>query len=179
MKRLVVFILVFLYCLCAYAEADGWLSKPTKQNFRLYYRLSDINIDSTYLDNILQMDTIKRYLALSPRIDSITIYAYASPEGSFRGNRRLAEKRAEAAKEFILANLAPGSPTPEIILKPTAEHWGGFLKKLKRTITAMTGKKSLKSSKTRKSATRQENGGSSSLTKDTHGIGSSINICRV
>ncbi len=100
--------------------------KVIRQNFRLYYRHSETTIDPTYLDNTLQMDTIVRYLARSPRIDSITVYAYASPEGSFKGNKRLATRRAEVARDFILANLAPGAQIPEIILKPVPEHWEGL-----------------------------------------------------
>ncbi len=130
MKRLGAFIFTMFYCLAAFAEDSKTLREPVEQNFRLYYRLSDIVIDRTYLDNELQMDTITRYLARSPKIDSIIIYAYASPEGSFLGNKRLAEKRAEAAKAYILANLGPEAGTPEIIMKPVPEHWGGLYREV-------------------------------------------------
>ncbi len=132
MKSRVLYALIglslgfFAYPLMEAKAQDASFLKSREYKFKLYYRCDEIDIDSTYLDNTMQMDTIVRYLALSPRIDSITVYSYASPEGGFRRNKWLAERRAEAAREFILSHLAPGAPEPEIILRPTPEHWDGL-----------------------------------------------------
>ncbi len=112
--------------ICANAESG----QTATQRFTLYYNHSEISIAPDYLGNKAQMDTICRYLAKSPKIDSITIYAYASPEGSFQGNSLLAEKRAEAAREFILSHLAPGATEPVIILKAIPENWEGLYRKV-------------------------------------------------
>ena len=63
------------------------------ETFALYYWRDRIDLDETYLDNGWQMARIRDYLARSPRIDSITIFAYASPEGAYR--RRAAGKSGE------------------------------------------------------------------------------------
>ncbi len=109
------------------SEAQSHKYTSVENEFTLFYRGSAIEIDSTYLDNTWQMDTIVRYLAKSPKIDSITIYAWASVEGNFDGNLRLSKKRAEAAKNFILANLSPTAYEPKIILRPMAENWDELL----------------------------------------------------
>lgn len=64
------------------------------ETFALYYWRDRIDLDENYLDNGWQMARIRDYLARSPRIDSITIFAYASPEGAYRRNVWLSEQRA-------------------------------------------------------------------------------------
>ena len=73
-------------------------SSVVADRFALYYWRNRIDLDANYLDNAWQMQRIERYLADSPRIDSITIYAYASPEGVYEHNVWLAKRRAEAAR---------------------------------------------------------------------------------
>lgn len=102
------------------------------ENFALYYWRDRIDIDENYLDNRSQIEHIKDYLAHSPRIDSITIYAYASPEGTYARNLWLSRKRAEAARRFILANIPEGRAfAPSTIrLCPMAENWAGLRKEI-------------------------------------------------
>lgn len=96
--------------------------------FALYYWHDHIDLDENYLDNARQMTRIKRYLAQSPHIDSITVYAYASPEGSYERNVWLAGKRTEAAKRYILEHLPAGSnlTAERIHLCPMGENWAGL-----------------------------------------------------
>ncbi len=103
-----VFFFFLTFSLPGYGREDKVAADSSvTQRFRLLYRVDQTDIDPGYLDNTAQMDTIIRYLARSPRIDSIVVYAYASPEGGFRRNKWLAERRAEAAREFILSHLTP------------------------------------------------------------------------
>ena len=96
--------------------------------FALYYWRDRIDLDEDYLDNARQMTRIKRYLAESPHIDSITVYAYASPEGVYEHNVWLARKRAEAAKRYILEHIPAGSDfdASRIRLCPMEENWDGL-----------------------------------------------------
>ena len=98
------------------------------ETFALYYWRDRIDLDENYLDNGWQMKRICDYLARSPRIDSITIYAYASPEGAYRRNVWLSEQRAKAAKEYLLAHRPDSSALdPEdILLRPMHENWAGL-----------------------------------------------------
>lgn len=100
----------------------------TSDQYTLYYKHDDIEVHENYLDNARQIERIKRILQLSPRIDSITIYAYSSPEGTPRRNNWLAQKRAEAARDFILAHLPNDSVLlpHNIHLRPMGENWEGL-----------------------------------------------------
>lgn len=100
--------------------------------FALYYWRDRIDLDEEYLDNQRQMDRIRHYLANSPHIDSITIYAYASPEGVYEHNVWLARKRAEAAKRFVLSHIPEERQfdADRIRLCPMNENWDGLTEEL-------------------------------------------------
>lgn len=100
--------------------------------FALYYWRDRIDLDEEYLDNQRQMDRIRHYLANSPHIDSITIYAYASPEGVYEHNVWLARKRAEAAKRFVLSHIPGERPfdADRIRLCPMDENWDGLAEEI-------------------------------------------------
>lgn len=100
--------------------------------FALYYWRDRIDLDDEYLDNRWQMDRIRHYLANSPHIDSISIYAYASPEGVYEHNVWLARKRAEAARRFVLAHIPADRnfDADRIRLCPMNENWEGLTREL-------------------------------------------------
>ena len=96
----------------------------TTESYMLYYSHDDIEIDSTYLDNARHIKRIKRIFERSPRVDSITIYAYASPEGTQSRNQWLSERRAEAARDLLLS-VAPHDSVisaENIHLRPMGEN---------------------------------------------------------
>lgn len=99
-----------------------------QERFTLYYYCDRIDLDKEYLDNSYQIFRIKNILLNSKKIDSITIYSYASPEGSPARNKWLAEKRSITAKEFILASLPDSSTlkSENIRLRPMGENWEGL-----------------------------------------------------
>lgn len=80
------------------------------------------------MSNPDELENIKRHLYSSPRIDSITIYSYASPEGSYEFNKWLAAERGKTAKKFILNNIPAHRNFPDSLIRimPTAENWEGL-----------------------------------------------------
>ena len=109
-------------------------SSVVRRSFRLYYVCSETDIVESYLDNAELMEDIRQHLRKSPRIDSIRIYAYASPEGGYANNARLARGRAEAARDYILANASNSeSLKDKIILCPVDENWDGLRKAVAET----------------------------------------------
>lgn len=129
LRTLFISLLLFL-CLCyqGHAQTDN----VNSDSYALYYYCDRIDLQEDYLDNALQMARIRDILARSPRIDSIAIYAYASPEGAPHRNDWLARRRAEVARDFILANLPNDSVLlpHNIILHPMGENWEGLYEEL-------------------------------------------------
>lgn len=76
-------------------------------------------------------------MSTSPRIDSITIHSYASPEGPYGFNKKLADKRGKAAKRYILANIPRYRKWDDSIIKisPTAENWEGLREEVLNSYT--------------------------------------------
>lgn len=104
------------------------------RHFRIYYPVNQTRLFPKYMDNAQNLDTIKKYLSLSPHVDSIVIYSYASPEGPFRYNSFLSKERGKTAKKHILSMMAKDKQYPEDIIKlrPEAENWQGLLEEVER-----------------------------------------------
>lgn len=98
------------------------------ENFAIWYKVDSIDINPMYLDNRRQIDHIIHYLETSPRIDSITIYAWSSPEGRYSRNQWLSRERARAAKAFLLKHSPDSAKlnAGKIHISPIAENWGGL-----------------------------------------------------
>lgn len=103
-------------------------SGVTTKTFSIFYRLNSIKIDESYMSNPTNLEFIKNTLAKSPRIDSITIRCFASPEGDRYHNQWLAENRGKAARKYIIDHLPEGSALSKdnIFIAPTAENWEGL-----------------------------------------------------
>lgn len=114
--------------------ADGEFSSRERmdtvisESFYIYYKVDSIDINPTYLQNKENLAHIRNYLKNSPRIDSITIYAWASPEGGYKRNVWLSKERAKTAKRFLLETAADSSrlSSDKIKISPLAENWAGL-----------------------------------------------------
>lgn len=108
------------------AQLSSAASEP--HAYRLYYRWDEVEIDTTYLRNPDNIREIAERLHSAARIDSIAIYSYASPEGTFEHNANLARLRAAAARDFIMENSNPenGLKRENIFLHPVPENWAGL-----------------------------------------------------
>ena len=116
-------------CGFSFGLSAGALRDSTiRQKFQISYPVNETEIYEDYLDNNSALRTIRRYFANSPRIDSIVIYSYASPEGPYGLNRRLAKERGERARRYLMEmTSAREFPDSLIIINPTAENWDGLL----------------------------------------------------
>ena len=119
------FVLLSNVLVCSTAKAQP----KEKREFAIHYRFDRIDVDSSYMDNAAAIDTIRFCLTHSVHIDSITVYAWASPEGGYPHNKWLSEKRAAAAKELLLALAADTTKlnAGKIKISPLAENWEGLL----------------------------------------------------
>ena len=120
--KALIFAMGMIVCTTAFSQPKE------RREFAIHYRFDRIDVDSSYMDNAAAIDTIRFCLTHSVHIDSITVYAWASPEGGYPHNKWLSEKRAAAAKELLL-ELAPDSTKlneGKIKISPLAENWPGL-----------------------------------------------------
>lgn len=105
-------------------------SLPASSNdFYIYYPVSRTHIQEGYLGNDSAFREIKNYLNLSPRIDSIVIYSYASPEGTYQFNKYLSRERGITAFKYIKEHMSPHDAVNAdkiVRFSPTAENWAGL-----------------------------------------------------
>ena len=113
---------------------DEPLMRSVARHFAIYYCLNGVDIDEQYLDNVWQLGQIRKFLSISPKIDSITIRSFASPEGPYSRNVWLSRKRAESAKSFLLKMVPEGSllTADKIKLDPVPENWEGLTEEIER-----------------------------------------------
>ena len=122
--KLIVFICLIGIALGGNAQIVSDTSS-VEMRFRIFYPVNQTTIHENYMDNANSLYRIRKYLEKSPKIDRITIYSYASPEGSYYLNKRLAEERGKTAKKYLLSCIPSERHLPDslIVLDPTAENW--------------------------------------------------------
>lgn len=133
MKFLYILLISSLLSFAARAEDTKQLTPPLGNNViscvsRIYYPVNETRIYEDYMTNPDELENIKRHLYASPRIDSITIYSYASPEGRYEFNQWLAAERGKTAKQYILSNIPKFRNFPDSLIRlmPVAENWAGM-----------------------------------------------------
>lgn len=124
--KLVVFICMLALALRGSAQTPS--DSTVVVCSRLYYPVGKSELREDYMDNAKTLKHIQKYLEYSSRIDSITIYSYASPEGPYQLNKRLAAGRGKAMKNYLLEHLPAQCTLSEhhIIIDSTGENWLGL-----------------------------------------------------
>lgn len=110
------------------ASAHPFRDSTAVQKFHISYPINETDLHVDYQENAYHLRIIREYFKESPRIDSIIIYSYASPEGPYQLNRRLAKERGERARKYLLEHMPAERNFPDslIIVKHTAENWDGL-----------------------------------------------------
>lgn len=126
MKR--ILHILFLWLICQYASARDVRDSLVEMRFRIFYPVNQTEIQEDYMGNADMLHRIRKYLEKSPQINRITIYSYASPEGSYSLNKRLASERGKTAKQYLLSQIPSERQLPDslIVIDPTAENWQGL-----------------------------------------------------
>lgn len=123
-----LFIFICLISIALGGNAQTTSDSSVVMRFRIFYPVGKTELYEDYMDNANTLHRIHKYLEKSPRIDSITIYSYASPEGPYLLNKRLAAERGKTAKQYLLNHLPADRHLPDslFIIDPTAENWQGL-----------------------------------------------------
>ena len=99
-----------------------------RESLLLYFRFDRSLIDSSYMDNGKTFGAFHVLLSnntAASLIDTVFITAYASPEGDKTHNIRLAERRADAVKDY-LSEKYPALDHQRILTDPQGENWAGL-----------------------------------------------------
>ena len=104
------------------------------REYEVFFRFDKTDIDLDYLDNKVNLATLRHYLGISHRVDSITIYSYASPEGRLKHNQWLSEERAKATKKFLLSHSPDSSILNAGMIRicPLSENWPGLIREVEQ-----------------------------------------------
>lgn len=104
------------------------------REYEVFFRFDKTDIDLEYLDNKANLATLRHYLGISHRVDSITIYSYASPEGRQKHNQWLSQERAKSTKKFLLAHSPDSSILNAEMIRicPLSENWPGLLREVEK-----------------------------------------------
>lgn len=102
-------------------------SNPEKLLIAIHYRWDKYNLDRHYLSNPENLNLLDSILNSrnSKYIDTLTIVAYASPEGQPAHNKLLSERRAKTIKDYITTNYKVIAPE-RIITEARGENWEGL-----------------------------------------------------
>ena len=120
-------------------EAEPVKTRELSGRSYLDFRVNRTEIDPSYRKNpvelqriISSIDTVKNDTDFT--ITSIEIKGYASPEGSYPSNRRLAEGRTESLKKYLIDRYGFSSTTIKSSSEP--ENWEGLVEYLKTSTLA-------------------------------------------
>ena len=104
------------------------------EEYEIFFRFDKTDIDVEYLSNKENIASIRHYLANSHRVDSITIYSYASPEGRQKHNQWLSQHRAYAAKEILLKHSPDSAVLNSGMIRicPLSENWPGLIREVEK-----------------------------------------------
>ena len=102
-----------------------------KQEASIKFLINQANLRASELSNV----SIKQLVDILKEINdkqevralqNIEISAYASPDGNYKFNEKLAEKRQNASSKYLKKELKKIKMEAEVDTKFTAEDWAGF-----------------------------------------------------
>lgn len=109
--------------------------KQRQETGRAYldFPLNEIEINSEYRNNVIELKKIMNSIDLIKNdtnvyISNINIHGYASPEGSYKNNERLARERTRTLKEYVYTKYAFNETL--LTTQYTAEDWEGLIQLL-------------------------------------------------
>lgn len=119
--------LLFIASVLLTVGTDLYSQTKPSDKLSIYYRVNESRIDPTYKDNHQTLSKIVSVFDGSnlPFIKSVSIEAYASPEGPLTFNHQLSWERAISLKQYILKK-SPQAKDKEIEVIGRGENWQGL-----------------------------------------------------
>lgn len=126
----VLILIVFLICSAHSATAQSKEIPTDTISVKVYFRQGYSILQPSFRQNGVRLgEFVERLSELhgdsTVRLSSIDIVAYASPEGSYTLNKRLARKRADNIASYLKDNL-PFLPASLYNVQPKGINWEGL-----------------------------------------------------
>ena len=121
---------LLLLPVAASAQADNTITTADTVGVKVYFRQGYSSLQPAFRENGIRLDEFMRRVSemhtdSTARLNSIDIVAYASPEGSFTLNRKLARKRAENISAYLRGNM-PFLSGSLFNVQPKGIDWNGL-----------------------------------------------------
>ena len=102
-----------------------------KQEANVKFLINQANLRRTELQNNSVQEFVRLLSDIAAnqetlRLDGIEVSAYASPDGGYQLNERLAGKRQDVAVDYVKKQMKSTNTTAPLDTKYTAEDWEGF-----------------------------------------------------
>lgn len=102
-----------------------------KQEANIKFLIAQANLRTSELESVSVRDLVNVLKEINDNeetriLDKIEVSAYASPDGSYSLNEKLAEKRQNAGADYLQKELKKIKMDADIDTKFTAEDWEGF-----------------------------------------------------
>ena len=102
-----------------------------KQEAQIKYLVNQANVRASELKTTSIKDFVNILKEINDnsetrQLQNIEVSAYASPEGSYDFNARLAERRQDSSSDYVNQELKKNKMQAEVDTKFTAEDWDGF-----------------------------------------------------
>lgn len=88
----------------AYAIPKADAPSSMTHNAEIFFPINKSTIDAAYMTNSHEIDTLRQLIASGSEITGIKLTGYASPEGPYPFNEKLASQRASAVKDYMAKN---------------------------------------------------------------------------
>ena len=121
---------LLLLPVAASAQADNTITTADTVGVKVYFRQGYSRLQPAFRDNGIRLDEFMRRVSAmhddsTARLNSIDIVAYASPEGPYTLNKKLARKRAENISAYLRGNM-PFLSGSLFNVQPKGIDWNGL-----------------------------------------------------
>lgn len=121
---------LFLLPVAASAQSDNTITTADTVGVKVYFRQGYSSLQPAFRDNGIRLDEFMRRVSemhgdSTARLNSIDIVAYASPEGPYTLNKKLARKRAENISAYLRGNM-PFLSGSLFNVQPKGIDWNGL-----------------------------------------------------
>lgn len=121
---------LLLLPVAASAQADNTITTADTVGVKVYFRQGYSKLQPAFRDNGIRLDEFMRRVSemhgdSTAQLNSIDIVAYASPEGPYTLNRKLARKRAENISAYLRGNM-PFLSGSLFNVQPKGIDWNGL-----------------------------------------------------